>query len=418
MKHRSILFPLSAFLLFAACAPRQIVVPLDRHVLLNTSSGRGVSGLSGRMTDTLYPVVRGLPAEWRQAEIYFNDDFPQLLYQGYLQGRVDEKFCMRYFDAWGMDTAEYSARPMRAWIAMAAGVTPDDRFAYLIDTDGDDDLSDETVGYFAADSTTSVSTPVYIERYVGGAIHPDTVHIHPYRPRWGMCIAYDDCRTGRFVTGGDSYAVHVTPHGDAYDNSYVTIRFEGPDTVKIVATDEYVRLNGAMYRLDSLRFDGCELRLTPCPDQPDPYALQAGFRPYPFETETLDGRRIRFPDDFEGRYVLLDFWAIGCGPCRAEIKGELNKCYERYRDAGFEILGVAADSAEDLNEWVPTSPITWPIVADRPQKRVQELYHVQSYPTYFLIGPDGRIVSRDPGDLRGRGLTATLRKLLGEEAQD
>lgn len=410
MKFRILLLLLCAASL-AACSPRRIVVPLEGCVALNTSSGRSVSSLSGRRTDTLYPVVRGVPAEWRQTEVYFADDFPQVLYQGFRQGRVSEEFCMRYFEAWGRDTAGCSARPLRAWIAFAAGVAPDGRLAYRIDSDGDDDLSDEPTAYFAADSTASVSTAVYVERYAGGAIYPDTVHIHPFRRYWGMCIACDDFRTGSFTTGGDRYAVRVMPTVDAYDDG--TIRFEGPDTVEVAASDRYVRLNGRMHRIDSLRFDGRELRLRPCPEEPDPCVLQKGFRPFPFEAATLDGRRIRFPDDFEGRYVLLDFWAIGCGPCRAEIEGALRPCYERFRDAGFEIVGVADNSAADLNEWVPASAIAWPIVADRPGKRLQKLYGVRGYPTLLLVGPDGRIVSCDDGDLRGSCLAATLEELLG-----
>lgn len=410
MKFRILLLLLCAASL-AACSSRRIVVPLEGCVALNTSSGRSVGRLSGGKTDTLYPVVRGIPAEWRQAEVYFADDFPQVLYQGFRQGRVSEEFCMRYFEAWGRDTADCSARSLRAWIAFAAGVAPDGRFAYRVDSDGDDDLSDEPTSYFAADSASSVSTAVYVERYAGGAIHPDTVHIHPFRRYWGMCIAYDDLRRGSFWTGDDYYTVHVKPVSDTYRDG--TLRFEGPDTVEIEATDRFVRLSGVMHRIDSLRFDGRELRLTRCPEESDPCVLQPGFRPFPFEAETLDGRRIRFPDDFAGRYVLLDFWAIGCGPCRAEIERTLRPCYDRFRDAGFEIVGVADDSAADLDEWVPASAIAWPIVADRPDKRVQKLYGVRGYPTLLLVGPDGRIVSRDDGDLRGSRLAATLEKLLG-----
>ena len=78
-----------------------------------------------------------------------------------------------------------------------------------------------------------------------------------------------------------------------------------------------------------------------------------------------------------------------------------------------QIVGVADNSAADLNEWVPASAIAWPIVADRPDKRLQKLYGVRGYPTLLLVGPDGRIVSCDDGDLRGSCLAAMLEELLG-----
>ena len=94
-----------------------------------------------RPWDALYPVVRGVPDSWRDATVYYAEtDLPQLLYQGYRQGLADEKFCMGYFNVWGLDTASRSARPIRSVIAMAAGVTAEGHPAYLFDTDGDDDL--------------------------------------------------------------------------------------------------------------------------------------------------------------------------------------------------------------------------------------------------------------------------------------
>ena len=74
-----------------------------------------------RPWDALYPVVRGVPDSWRDATVYYAEtDLPQLLYQGYRQGLADEKFCMGYFNVWGLDTASRSARPIRSVIAMAA----------------------------------------------------------------------------------------------------------------------------------------------------------------------------------------------------------------------------------------------------------------------------------------------------------
>lgn len=76
-----------------------------------------------RPWDALYPVVRGVPDSWRDATVYYAEtDLPQLLYQGYRQGLADEKFCMGYFNVWGLDTASVPPS-IRSVIAMAAGVT-------------------------------------------------------------------------------------------------------------------------------------------------------------------------------------------------------------------------------------------------------------------------------------------------------
>lgn len=157
--------------------------------------------------------MRGVPDSWRDATVYYAEtDLPQLLYQGYRQGLADEKFCMGYFNVWGLDTASRSARPIRSVIAMAAGVTAEGHPAYLFDTDGDDDLSDETVRYFGADSVAVEVTPVYVERYGGGA---SSCLIWPMSIRLAgtptCCCIAAECCSGEAAVPGGRYAVTVNP---------------------------------------------------------------------------------------------------------------------------------------------------------------------------------------------------------------
>ena len=205
----------------ACCgAPSQQVLRLEKSPLpLGGKMAVYMESNPHRPWDALYPVVRGVPDSWRDATVYYAEtDLPQLLYQGYRQGLADEKFCMGYFNVWGLDTASRSARPIRSVIAMAAGVTAEGHPAYLFDTDGDDDLSDETVRYFGADSVAVEVTPVYVERYGGGGVVlPDLAYVYPACRDSDMLLYCAECCSGEAAVAGGRYAVTVKPYVRNYD---------------------------------------------------------------------------------------------------------------------------------------------------------------------------------------------------------
>ena len=109
------------------------------------------------------------------------------------------------------------------------------------------------------------------------------------------------------------------------------------------------------------------------------------------------------------KYVLLDFWSLSCPPCLRDIRDDYLRDYAAYREAGFEILGVARNTDEDLRGNLPDLGIVWPVVADRPEGRITGCYRVDAYPTLYLIDPRGRIVA-EGSDLRGERLSRWLRQ--------
>lgn len=113
---------------------------------------------------------------------------------------------------------------------------------------------------------------------------------------------------------------------------------------------------------------------------------------------------------FKGKFVLLDFWASWCVPCRKELP-YIIKTYQQYKDKGFTVLSVSLDT--DKNKWVDAinkEGLTWAHVSDLKEiNAVAELYDILGIPANLLIGPDGKVVAKN---LTGVMLNDKVREVM------
>ncbi len=130
-----------------------------------------------------------------------------------------------------------------------------------------------------------------------------------------------------------------------------------------------------------------------------------------FTLNDVNGKPVKL-SDFRGQYVLLDFWGSWCHTCRMD-NPYLVKAYEKYKDKGFTIIGIASERGGKTDAWlaaVEKDGLIWTNVVDwQPANKVVNLYGVYGVPRKFLIDPQGMIIDKD---IKGKDLDARLEKIL------
>lgn len=131
-----------------------------------------------------------------------------------------------------------------------------------------------------------------------------------------------------------------------------------------------------------------------------------------FTQNDTEGKPVSL-SEFRGKYVLLDFWASWCGPCRAENPNLLS-AYQKFKNKNFTVLGVSLDQPGKKDAWlaaIKQDGLTWTQVSDLSfwNNEAAKKYQIRSIPQNFLIGPDGKIIAKN---LRGDKLHETLQSIL------
>jgi thiol-disulfide isomerase/thioredoxin len=139
--------------------------------------------------------------------------------------------------------------------------------------------------------------------------------------------------------------------------------------------------------------------------------------PIQIDLEDIDGKLIKLAD-YNGKVLLIDFWATWCGPCRAELPNVVEN-YKKYHDQGFEIVSISVDykdstPLEDYRKWIMEHEMTWRHTYDGEgwNTVLIKRFFVSGIPATFLVDPKGNLIAKGD-ELRGELLSEQIQKAFG-----
>lgn len=364
----------------------------------------------------LYPKLKGIPDSLTNIrKYYYCFDDVQAFFQAYKGGLINKNDCIRYLRKQVIDTIECTSNYIKTFLIIVSGVSKRGNKYYLIDSNNNYDLSDESVLKAAELISNSQPHKVIFEKYFNGKIQSDSTWIffNGIENRDILRIKFCERTIAFFSYDSVKYSITAYPSdwtGVKYTDDVV---FELTDNVQnkkqVFVFNQYAHLGNHFYQV-TCSPDGRQIYLKLNPDAWENGSTQLNMPAISFKTVTLKGDTITFPKDYKRKYVLLDFWATTCAPCVDDIKNCYKNLYKKYGNNRFEIIGIADDPKTNAERFVSTNMISWTIVPDQ-NRIIQDLYRIKVLPTLFLIDPDGVIIAKGT-ELRKGKINTVLEKLL------
>lgn len=418
--------------LLSGSNPKTIEIPLTQKMGYGhfAESFSGISPYPDDENDPWEKVhlnASGAPKDW--TEIKYGEigiDYCQMVYQNYILGNITKEFYEGIQEAmnWQPDTLKLSKTPLKSAVAFTFGKDPSGKVRFIVDANNNLDFSDDesfipynvtSGGYLAKDSLVlSKTINVFYERFADNKIV--SVSTPLFIVEWDMFMCnFPQHSIANF--NGEKIAVCSNNFTNlSYQRSSIAIlndSLKEGDKISpenLVEKNEFIEIKGNIYKNIGVNQKNNTLILekTNSPKS-ELYSTQIGYKSFPFEGADCVTETKITSDKLRGKYVLLDFWAVWCGPCLQEIPN-LKKLYEKTDREKFEIIGIVGKSPLNaLKGIIEKDSITWPQLLSTDSNKIQEKYGVTGYPTTFLLNPDGLIIAKG---IRGKELEEKILKLV------
>ena len=394
---------------------------------------RGIPPYSNREDNpwkNTYLSVVGVPEGWMDVKCGdIETNIYQSVYQNHLSGHISDELYRKLQMSWDWlpDTLALSKVPLKTKIGFAFGRDSTGVMKVVVDANNNLDFSDdrEFIPYVLPEGGAKTKDSVALSRTIAVSFER-LVDGKKCMVNAPLFIAYM-LKYNMFMCNFSQYSIAHFKGVDiaVCSDHFTSLSYHNPNIVvlpedlktgdkidneKLIAKNEFLDINGTFYKNKGVSLNDNSLLLEKM-DLPKSklYSTQMGCKAFLFQgNDFKTGTKVSLKQ-FRGKYVLLDFWAVFCGPCRQEIPN-LKKLYEMTDRAKFDIVGIVGDTSPDaLEKMIDKEAISWPQLLSTDSTRIKELFGIRGYPTTFLINPEGVIVAKD---LRGKELEDKVLALI------
>lgn len=404
----------------------------------NMSYGIATRDIIDSLELTAYPIMKNLPDSLNNLiEYCFILNNFQFVYQNYRNGIYSKDYFLNEAtkQKWNLnDTIYLTEKIVKNTISVAAGFNSQKIGKYIIDANNNGDYSDDTLRtlygtLYRQEDVVDNAHYVNYEYFNGKSVIQDKILFLAMSQlgsdNLSLMFSFPQFRYGKLIFNKKAYLVcsnYYNPEQVIFlvpDRPY----FSSISNDKAVKPHQYVNFGDTYYQYIPVSQNSDKIKLQKI-DFSDgnstnqnvkstqrklaPISNQVGLTaPSLSGTNILDDSLISLNLN-KGKYVFLDFWTTFCGPCLMELPN-LKMVYDKFSRDQFEIIGIVGDGTKGkLKKFLKDRNVTWPNIDADAFTTNKIGYTINSYPTSYLIAPDGKIITTN---LRGDQLMNKLEML-------
>lgn len=398
--------------------PKSFEVSAAKIINIPDSSFRLIIGpLGDGPRAAIYPKLKGIPDSLHNIKKFvFPLDDVQAVFQAYKAGLIKKDIVLNSLRKNINDTILSSTEYVKTFVVIITGVSKKGQKYYLVDSNNNYDLSDESLFILTQRISPNQPHKVIFEKFFNGEIDLDSTWIsfYGYKNADALWIKFCEQTFTSFTFDSVKYNMIAYPAygiGVKYTDNVI---FEISDSIhnetQVFENNQYAHLSDLYYQV-SCSADGRVISFSLDTNALEKGSTQVNMPAIPFKTITLKGDTVMFPKDYKGKYVLLDFWSTSCPHCIDDIRNVYRDLYKEYAGNKFEIIGIADDPKNKVERFVSQNLIAWTMIP-APKSYIQELYKIDAYPALYLINPEGVIISKGQ-ELRKEKIYTVFEKYLG-----